>query len=449
MNAEAPAGLATTRTQSVAELCAELIRFDTTNYGNGRSAGEGPLAAHISDRLRKAGYAPRLLGPSAERASTVLRVPGADPSLPALLVHGHLDVVPAEAADWTVPPFDGVIADGYVWGRGAADMKDMVSMMVATLLDWAKTGARPRRDIVFAFVADEEDRGEWGAQWLVGEHPELFAGVAAAIGESGGAAVEAIAADGSSVRLYPVATAERGTMHLRLTGSGRAGHGSRPTAENAVLAVLDAAHRLAHHAWPIHLSDTVRTYLGEANAALGFVADLTTEQGVLDAVDRLGPAGEVGRYTIRASTTPTVLNGGYKVNVIPTLASAEFDVRCPPGYEDTMLAELHRVIGDDVSYEFISLQPPVEAPIRSPWFSAMEAAIRRFDPRAAVMPFCMGGGTDAKAFTPLGIACYGFAPLGPDPDGRTVAGVHGIDERVPVAALEAGQRILDDFLTTV
>lgn len=449
MTGETTAGPVGTATRSVAELCAELIRFDTSNHGGGRSNGERAIAEHIAALLVGAGYSPLLLGRDPERMNVVLRVDGTDASLPALLVHGHLDVVPAEASDWTAPPFAGVISDGYVWGRGAADMKDMVSMMLATLLDWSDRDARPRRDIVFAFVADEEDRGEFGAQWLADAHPQLFAGVEAAIGESGGHPTPVAAADGRDVRLYPVATAERGTMHIRLTATGRAGHGSRPTPENAVLAIIDAAHRIAHHPWPIHLSDTVRSYLLLANAAIGRTVDLSSDDGVLDAVDALGDAGLVARFTIRASTTPTVLTAGYKVNVIPTLAVAEFDVRCPPGYEDTMLAELARLVGDAVTFEFISLQRPVEAPVDTPWFAAMSDAIRRSDPDAVVVPFCMGGGTDAKAFTPLGIACYGFAPLGTDPDGRTVAGVHGVDERVPVAALETGKRILDDFLTTV
>jgi acetylornithine deacetylase/succinyl-diaminopimelate desuccinylase-like protein len=449
MTGETTMGITPTTTRAVAELCAELIRFDTSNYGGGRSSGEREIAEYIAALLTEAGYAPSILGPSPERANVVLRVPGTDAALPGLLVHGHLDVVPAEASDWNVPPFAGVIDDGYVWGRGAADMKDMVSMMLATLLDWADRGVRPNRDILFAFVADEEDRGEFGALWLVAEHPELFAGLAAAIGESGGHPTPVVGADGRQVRLYPIATAERGTMHIRLTARGPAGHGSRPTDENAVVAVLDAAHRIAHHRWPIHLSDTVRDYLRLANEALGHTTDLSSEAGILSAIEALGVAGEVARFTVRASATPTVLTAGYKVNVIPTLAAAELDVRCPPGYEDTMLATLEELIGDRVGYEFISLQRPVEAPVDTPWFAAMAAAIVRTDPDAVVVPFCMGGGTDAKAFTTLGIACYGFAPLGTDPDGRTVGGVHGVDERVPVAALETGKRVLDDFLLTV
>lgn len=432
----------------VADLCARLIRFDTTNYGGGRSAGERDIAEFIHRLLTDAGYAPSIVGPDPERASVVLRVPGRDSSLPGLLVHGHLDVVPAEAADWTIPPFAGLIEDGYVWGRGAADMKDMVAMTLVTLLDWAEEGFTPRRDIVFAFVADEEDKGEYGAAWLATERPELFTGVTAAISESGGNSTPVATASGT-VRLYPVATAERGTMHLRLRAEGPAGHGSRPTDESAVAALIGAVHRLSTHEWPIHLSRTVAAFLDQANAAVGFTADLTTDEGIRAAVTNLGDAGEVAQYTIRASSTPTVLEAGYKVNVIPSLARAEVDVRCPPGYEGSILAELEALIGPDVTYEFSSFEPPVEAPIESEWFDAMAVAIRSEDPEAVVVPFCMGGGTDAKAFSRLGIACYGFAPQGPDPDGRTVAGVHGVDERIPVAGLESGQRMLASFLRNV
>ncbi|WP_235934135.1 M20/M25/M40 family metallo-hydrolase [Agromyces humi] len=432
----------------VAQLCARLIRFDTTNHGGGRSVGEHRIAAWIAEVLRDAGYAAEVIGPRPERANVVVRVPGSDPALPALLVHGHLDVVPAEPADWTVDPFAGEIRDGYVWGRGATDMKDMVAMMVACLLDWARQGRRPRRDVVFAFVADEEDTGAEGALWLVDHRPDLFAGVEAGISESGGAPVEVRHADGHTVRLYPVATAERGTMHVRLRAEGTAGHGSRPTDDNPVAAVAEAVQRFGRHEWPMHLSTTVRAFLLQASDAVGHPADLETEAGVTAALSALGGAAEFARHTIRATSTPTMLQAGYKVNVIPSAAAAEIDVRCPPGYETGMAERLTELAGG-VALEFTSFQPPVEAPVDGHWFDAIRGAIQRSDAAAVVVPFCMGGGTDAKAFARLGIDGYGFSPLGPDPEGRQPSGAHGVDERVPVAALEEGRRILDDFLTSV
>ena len=241
-----------------AELCARLIRFDTTNHGEGRSAGERDCAEFIASLLEAAGYTPLLLGPSAERTSVVVRVEGRDRELPGLLVHAHLDVVPAEPEQWSRDPFSGVIEDGYIHGRGASDMKDMVAMTLATLLAWADTGARPQRDVVVAFVADEEDKGDHGALWLVAEHPELFEGVEAAIGESGGHAAELTAADGAPVRLYPVAVAERGTLHVRVRAEGNSGHGSRPVPENAVKTLISALDRVGNHDWPLTLTPAVR-----------------------------------------------------------------------------------------------------------------------------------------------------------------------------------------------
>lgn len=432
-----------------AALCAELIRFDTTNLGDGRSRGERECADFIQNLLKTAGYDARILGPSPDRASVVVRIPGIDSSLPGLLVHAHIDVVPAEPEQWSFDPFAGIIRDGYIYGRGASDMKDMAAMTLATLLDWAQAGVRPQRDIVVAFVADEEEKGDFGALWLVREHPELFAGVEAAIGESGGNATPLLARDGSTVMVYPVAAAERGTLHVRLRATGTSGHGSRPLPDSAVTALLDAVHQINHYTWPITLTETVRAYIEGISKALGHVPDLDTDDGIFAAVNSLGEAADVARATIRCSATTTVLRAGYKVNVIPGYAEAEVDVRCLPGSEEAVLATIDSMLGSKVSREFISNQPAVSSPVDSHWFDEMRRALVRYDPGAVVVPVCMGGGTDAKAFSALGIDCYGFSPLGADPEGRTVAGVHGIDERVPVASVRSGAGILSDFLANV
>ncbi|MFI5085000.1 MAG: M20/M25/M40 family metallo-hydrolase [Actinomycetales bacterium] len=432
-----------------AGLCAELIRFDTTNFGEGRSNGERAVAEFLAARLTAAGYEPALLESAPGRASVVVRVAGADRTLPGLLVHAHLDVVPAEAGQWQQDPFSGAVRDGYIHGRGACDMKDMVAMTLATLLNWAQEGAVPRRDIVVAFVADEEDTGEFGALWLVAEHPQLFEGVEAAIGESGGTATVLTAADGSPVRLYPVAVAERGTLHLRVRATGISGHGSRPVARNAIKDLVGALQRVGDHRWPLVLTPTVRAYIEQTTAALGFRAELGTDDGVEAAIAAMGRAGEVASVTIRCSATPTVLRAGYKVNVIPGEAEADIDVRALPGTEDATLAVIDELLGAGITREFLSYQPPTQSDMDSPWFAAMKAALLRHDPDAVVVPMCMGGGTDAKAFTALGIACYGFAPLGADPGGRTHQGVHGVDERIPVESVRGGALILQDFLGQV
>ncbi|OLF14895.1 M20/M25/M40 family metallo-hydrolase [Actinophytocola xanthii] len=434
---------------AVEELCAQLIRFDTTNLGGGESKGEREAAEFIAAQLSAAGLSPTLLERSPRRSNVVTRVAGSDPMLPPLLVHAHIDVVPADPHEWTVPPFSGEIRDGFVWGRGAVDMKDMCATLLTVLHRWADEGRGPRRDIVLAFVADEEDNGEWGAHWLIDEHRSLFDGVAAAIGESGGYTVRAASADGAPVRLYPVATAERGTSHLLLSTNGRAGHGSRRNDDNAVIKLVAAVARLAEHRWPVRLTPAVQAFFERAGAALGFEVDLSDDDAVDATLRRFGPAAKIAENTVRNSTTPTVLAAGYKVNVIPGLAQARIDTRVLPGTEEELLAEVDRLIGPEVTREFLARQPPVQAPVDSPWFTAMAGALTAEDPEGVVVPFCMGGGTDAKAFAALGIDCYGFAPLWlpEDFDHRLMA--HGVDERVPVEGLRFGTNVLDRFLSTV
>ncbi|HEY7592559.1 MAG TPA: M20/M25/M40 family metallo-hydrolase [Actinophytocola sp.] len=435
--------------EAVEELCAQLIRYDTTNLGNGDSMGERDAAEYIAANLSAAGVTPTLLERSPRRSNVLARVPGSDPALPPLLVHAHLDVVPADPAEWTVPPFAGEIRDGYVWGRGAVDMKDMCATVLTVVHRWAAEGRGPRRDLVLAFVADEEDKGEWGAHWLVAEHRRLFDGVGAAIGESGGYTVRAASAAGAQVRLYPVATAERGTSHLKLTATGRAGHGSRRNDDNAVRKLVAAVQRLSEHRWPVVLTPAVRAFFERAGAALGIAVDLSSDGAVDDTLRRFGSAAKIAENTVRNSTTPTVLDAGYKVNVIPGTASAQIDTRVLPGTQDDLLAEVDRLIGPEVTRELVTDQPPVQAPVDSPWFTAMADALAAEDPGAVVVPFCMGGGTDAKAFAGLGIDCYGFAPLWvpEDFDHRLMA--HGVDERVPVEGLRFGANVLDRFLSTV
>ncbi|WP_431875007.1 M20/M25/M40 family metallo-hydrolase [Amycolatopsis sacchari] len=426
----------------VVELCAQLVRFDTTNRGHGDSEGEREAAEFVAGVLSEAGIEPKILESAPRRANVLARVPGTDPALPPLLIQGHLDVVPADPVDWSVHPFSGEVRDGFLWGRGTVDMKDFCAMVLSLLSD----GLRPRRELVLAFVADEEDRGEWGAHWLAAEHREFFDGCAAAISETGGYTYHAPAADGRTVRLYPVGTAERGTAHLRVTARGRAGHGSRRNDDNAVVHLVDALHRIAAHRWPVHLTPTVEAFLRRAGEALGVAVDLSDVDGTLA---RLGPAAALVENAVRNSCTPTMLDAGYKVNVIPSVAQAQLDTRVLPGSEEDLFATIDSLLGPHVEREFVAHQPPVQAPVDSPWFEAMAAALRAEDPEAVVVPFCMGGGTDAKAFSPLGIDCYGFAPLWM-PEGYPYnAMAHGVDERVPVEGLRFGKRVLGHLLSSV
>lgn len=433
----------------VVTICSELIAIDTSNYGRQGSNGELAAAEYVVGLLGSAGYDAEIIVSEPTRANVVLRVPGADRSLPGVLVHGHLDVVPAEADQWTAPPFEGRVDDGYVWGRGATDMKDMVAMMLATLLRWAAHGITPRRDVVFAFVADEEEDGTLGAEWLVRNRPELFDRTAVAIGEAGGHPVSVKAAGGEVRRFYPIAVAERGSLHLRVRASGTAGHGSRPNPDNPVASLVTGLARITEHRWPMTLTPPARRLLEIATRVLGINADLSSEEGVEAVLDRIGALRDIVEPSLRCSTTVTVLDAGYKYNVVPSVAHAEIDVRSLPGSEEEQLATVDTLLGPSITRSFLSYRPAIGTSWDNPWFESMAAVIRRHDPVGVVVPFCMGGGTDAKPFAELGMAGFGFSPLGPDPDGRAPAGMHGVDERVPVASLVQGLEMVDEFLRTV
>lgn len=421
----------------------ELIRIDTTNRGHGEGS-ERPAAEYVAERLADAGIEPTLLEKAPGRTNVVARIPGTDPTAEALLVHGHLDVVPAQPEDWSVHPFSGEIRDGVVWGRGAIDMKDADAMVLALARAWARGGVRPRRDIVLAFTADEEDSAEYGAGYLADHHPGLFEGCTEGISESGAFTFHA----GGGLRLYPVAAGERGTAWLRLTARGKAGHGSKVNSNNAVSRLAAAVARIGEHEWPLRLTPTVRAALRELAAACGLEEpDLDAPGFDVDGLlDKLGSAAALVQPTVRNSANPTMLDAGYKVNVIPGSASASVDGRMLPGGEQEFHETLDRLTGPHVDWEFQHREVPLQAAVDSPTYAAMREALEHFDPGAHVVPYCMSGGTDAKQFSRLGIAGYGFTPLRLPEGFDYQALFHGVDERVPVDALQFGVRVLDRTL---
>ncbi|MEU0785612.1 M20/M25/M40 family metallo-hydrolase [Streptomyces sp. NPDC006173] len=427
----------------VVRFTSDLIRIDTTNRGGG-DCRERPAAEYAAALLAEAGLEPTLLERTAGRTNVVARVPGTDPSADALLVHGHLDVVPAQAEDWTVHPFSGEVRDGVVWGRGAVDMKNMDAMILAVLRSWARGGVRPRRDLVIAFTADEEASAEDGSGFLADRHPELFEGCTEGISESGAFTFH----DGSGRQLYPIAAGERGTGWLRLTARGRAGHGSKVNRSNAVTRLAAAVTRIGAHEWPLRLTPTVRAALTELAAVYGVDADLDDLNDVDGLLTKLGPAAALVEPTVRNSSNPTMLSAGYKINVIPGEAVAHVDGRFLPGGEDEFRATLDRLTGPDVEWEFEHHEVALQAPLDTPTYARMRAAVEEFAPEGHVVPYCMSGGTDAKQFSRLGITGYGFAPL-KLPEGFDYQALfHGVDERVPVEALHFGVRVLDRFLRT-
>ncbi len=430
--------------QEVVELASDLIRIDTSNRGGGDCA-ERPAAEYVAERLGEVGLEPLLLESEPGRANVVVRLRGADPERPGLLVHGHLDVVPAEPADWSVHPFSGEVRDGWLWGRGAVDMKGMVAMMVALARAYTREDRRPARDVVLAFTADEEDSAAAGSEWLVQHRPELFEGCTEGISESGAYTFHA----GGDVRIYPVGAGEKGTAWLDLTATGQAGHGSRANRDNAVGALAAAVARIYEHQWPVRLTPTVRAALIGIGAAVGEEIDPDAPDfDVEAALERLGPAAALIDATVRSSANPTMLDAGYKVNVIPGSAAARVDGRVLPGDEIEFESTLDRLTGDLVAWDYLHREVPLEVPPDGPTFDAMRAALLAEDPGAHVVPVCLAGGTDAKQFSRLGITGYGFAPLRLPEGFDYSAAFHGVDERVPVDGLEFGVRVLDRFLET-
>ena len=426
--------------RDAARFAADLIRIDTTNRGGG-DAWERPAAEYVAARLAEAGLEPVLLESAPGRANVVARVSGTGAPQGALLLHGHLDVVPADPAAWSVPPFSGEIRDGVLWGRGAVDMKNADAVLLALVSHWAREGARPQRDLVLAFTADEEDTAQFGAQWLVERHPELFEGCTEAIGESGAFTFHA----GPGLRLYPVASAERGTAWLKLTAHGHAGHGAKPNAENAVTRLAEAISRIGNHAWPVRLIPTVKAALDAIAAAVG-AGPIGAGVTAAELLAPLGAAAALVAGTVRNSANPTMLQAGYKLNVIPGEAVGYVDGRVLPGFSREFRATLDELTGPDVSWEYVHQEVPLEAPLDVPLMAGMARALLAEDPGSTVVPYCMSGGTDAKQFARLGMACYGFTPLVLPAGYDYYAMFHGTDERIPLSALASGVRIMDRLL---
>ena len=430
--------------EEAARFAADLIRIDTTNRGGG-DGRERAAAEYVAARLAEAGAEPVLLESAPGRANVVARIGGTEPGAAALLVHGHLDVVPADPASWAVHPFSGEIRDGVLWGRGAVDMKNADAVLLAVAAQWARGGIRPRRDIVLAFTADEEDTAEFGARWLVERHPELFEGCTEAVGESGAFTYHA-----GPRRLYPIASAERGTAWLKLTARGQAGHGAKPNPENAVTRLSAAMARIGAHHWPVRLIPTVRAAVAAIAEAAGR-AEPAGGFGALEPDDLLaylGPAAALVAGTIRNSANPTMLQAGYKVNVIPDEAVGYVDGRVLPGCEEEFRATLDELTGPEVSWEYAHTEPPLEAPLGTSVLASMTQALLAVDPGSTIVPYCMSGGTDAKQFARLGMSCYGFTPMVLPPGYDYYAMFHGTDERIPLSALESGVAVMDRFLRT-
>jgi len=426
----------------VVEICRDLIRIDTTNFGDGSGPGERKAAEHVAGLLDEVGIEATLVESDPGRTSLVARWGGSGSTTgEPLLLHGHLDVVPADARDWQVDPFSGEIRDGYLWGRGAVDMKDFDAMLLSVVRARARTGAVPERPLVLCFTADEEAGGHRGAQHVVENHADLLEGCTEAIGEVGGFSTTV-----RDRRMYLIESAEKGMAWMRLTAKGNAGHGSMRHPDNAVTELAAAVARLGRHEWPVRLTPAMRELLGAVAELTG--TEVTPENAEALAAE-FGPAGRIIGAVIRHTINPTMLSAGYKVNVVPGEATAQVDGRVLPGYEDEFFDTLAELLGDRISVDYVSKQQGLETTFDGPLVEAIRASLLAEDPDALVAPYLMFGGTDAKHWSKLGIRCFGFAPLRLPADLDFTALFHGVDERVPVDALEFGARVFDRFLGSV
>ncbi|MFG2122317.1 M20/M25/M40 family metallo-hydrolase [Streptomyces sp. NPDC048710] len=423
----------------VVDLCRELIRFDTSNYGDHSGPGERKAAEYVAEKLAEVGLEPKIFESHPGRASTVARIEGEDPSRPALLIHGHLDVVPANADDWTHHPFSGEVTDGCVWGRGAVDMKDMDAMTLAVVRDRLRSGRRPPRDIVLAFLADEEAGGTYGARHLVDKHPDLFEGVTEAISEVGGFSFTV----NEQRRLYLIETAQKGMHWMKLTVAGTAGHGSMIHRDNAITELSEAVARVGRHKFPVRVTKTTRAFLDELGDALGTELDPEDMEATLA---KLGGIAKLIGASLSNTANPTQLNAGYKVNVIPGEATAHIDGRFLPGHEEEFLADIDRLLGPNIRREDVHADKAIETTFDGALVEAMQSSLLAEDPTAKAIPFTLSAGTDAKSFDDLGIRGFGFVPLKLPPELDFAGMFHGVDERVPVDGLKFGVRVLDRFI---
>lgn len=427
-----------TTLDETAVIARDLIRFDTTNYGEGRSNGEADAADYVAEKLAALGLKPQLIESDPGRVSVLTRVEGADRAKPALVVHGHLDVVPADASEWSVDPFAGEIRDGLLWGRGAVDMKDMDAMILAALGDILSSGERPARDLVVAFFADEEDGGRRGSHHVVDTHPELFDGATEAISEVGGYSI-----DLNGRRAYLLQTGEKSLVWVRLIARGRAAHGSRLVRDNAIVKLAEAVARIGRQEWPIRLTRTTDRLISELARLLEVDAERV---GADEVVLRTGTAAGFILATLRTTSNPTLLNAGYKHNVVPGRAEALVDIRTLPGEEDAVIAAVRELAGNDVEVEIVHRDVGLEASFDGSLVDAITATLGVHDPGAPVLPYLLSGGTDNKALSRLGIAGYGFAPLRLPAELDFPGMFHGVDERVPLDALVFGRSVLGDLL---
>ena len=424
--------------EDVVKLCQELIQIPSVNFGEGKG-DEKAAAEYVAAKMKEVGIQSKIYESAPNRCSVVARIEGKDKSKPGLVVNGHLDVVPANAADWSVDPFSGAIKDGCIWGRGAVDMKNMDAMILAVIRLWARHNYQPERSIVIVFFGDEEAGGIYGSRWMAEKHPEVFAGCSETISEVGGFSLTLL----SGKRVYAIEASQKGIEWMKLTAEGVAGHGSMVNNANAVTRLTEAIAKIGNYTWPQRITKTSDLFFQKISELSGKPYDRNNLQPLIDEV---GPMGKMIGATLCNTTNPTMLEAGYKANVIPQSASAVVDGRTLPGYEKELLDTVKSLVGEHVKVESLVSDIPLEVEFGGPLVDAMIAAIKSEDPDGIPIPYLLSGGTDNKALAKLGIVGYGFSPLKLPPDLDFTGLFHGIDERVPIDSLQFGARTLFHFL---
>jgi len=423
----------------VVTLCQELIQIPSVNYGEGKGDEEA-VAQYVFEKLAEVGIQAKIYESAPKRCSVVAEIAGEESDVPGLIVNGHIDVVPANKDDWSVDPFSGLIQDGAIWGRGAVDMKDMDAMILAVVRLWARHGIKPRRRIVLIFFADEEAGGIYGSRWLTQNHPEIFDNCSETISEVGGFSVTLK----SGKRLYLLETSQKGIEWIKLTAKGIASHGSLLNSDNAVTKLSKAVAKLGNFQWPQRITKTNSVLFKKISDLSGIPYDESNLQGLLA---ELGPAAKMIGATLTNTSNPTMLEAGYKANVIPQSATAVVDCRTIPGFENELLPTIREIIGPDIEVESLVSDIPLEVDFAGELVSKMIESILAEDPDAIVVPYVLSGGTDNKALAKLGITGYGFSPLALPPDIDFMALFHGVDERVPIESLLFGVRALYRFMS--
>lgn len=423
------------------ELLQNLIRIDTTNP----PGKEAECIIYINELLKKAGFDTSLFAKEESRPNLITRLKGQGNAAP-LMLYGHVDVVPTAKQAWTYPPFGAKIADGFIWGRGALDMKGGIAMMLSAVLRAKAEGLTPAGDVILTLLCDEEVGGEYGAKYLVNHHSELFAGIRYAIGEFGG-----YTAHVGTKTFYPIQIAEKQICWIKATIRGPGGHGARPMRGGTMAKLSDCLHRLDNNRLPVHITPVMRQMVEIIASNLSFPKNLIFRQLLKPFLTNriLGLLGDISQNLdplLHNTVNATIVRGGEKINVIPSEITVELDGRLLPGFSpDDMLTELKQLIGEEVELEVLR-HDPNHAELDLGLFNTLATVLQKADPDGIPMPMLLPAITDARFFSRLGIQTYGFTPMKLPVGFNFFEVLHAADERIPVEAMDFGAKAIYELL---